>query len=612
MKKIIIILALLIFVIFSTVSSAQEELCNFIDDDGDGLIDEGLGRGNPCTVGVGECEAEGYIICAENEIDAICNAEPGTPSDEVCDEEDNDCDGEVDEGVCVQEELCNGIDDDNDGDIDEDFDIGRSCYVGRGECRAYGTLICDEDDETDNDCNATAGIPSAEICDGKDNDCDGDIDEDVLITYYKDNDEDGYGNLNDSLTGCRLILRRYVLDNTDCDDTNANINPGKNETCFDNTDNDCDGDIDEDCVLLRTVPENQTENETETAQEPVQMRQDPVVWYERTLPEEQNDTEVQNVTEEPNVITRVTTAVTNVVRNVFSFVGGIFRNPCRGVTCQPSTKTCPDGSEVSCDNTCRKGTCSSCDPVCPINCDDADPCTIDSYNISTARCEHTVKDCNDSDPCTFDSCDRQTGGCSHATLTCNDQNPCTNDMCDRGQCVHMPKDCNDGDPNTDDYCEARTGNCIHALVDKCARMNVSIEGAVINLLSKNMKLFVNYQGDVDQVFNAYLEHFGIIYVSYFNAKANTVTEVTIPEHIIGIYTAGPNPLGDVSKVTVISSECQGVKDSVDKSWILKKSQYCRYADAAIEKAGYENTSGELVLTVNNSGDADLRFIAYIE
>ena len=86
---------------------------------------------------------------------------------------DNDCDGQIDEysgGV----EYCNGIDDNCNGFIDEGFDVGGYCTVGVGECRSSGSLICDNGGTV---CDASPGTPSSEVCNGKDDDCDGSIDE---------------------------------------------------------------------------------------------------------------------------------------------------------------------------------------------------------------------------------------------------------------------------------------------------------------------------------------------------------------------------------------------------------------------------------------------------
>src|SRR3989339_109895 len=90
----------------------------------------------------------------------------------------------------------------------------------------------------------------AEICDNIDNDCDGYVDENVLITYYRDFDGDGYG-LTSSTTQACSVPSGYATNQTDCNDSNADIKPGAAEAC-DNIDNDCDGSIDEYCASMKT------------------------------------------------------------------------------------------------------------------------------------------------------------------------------------------------------------------------------------------------------------------------------------------------------------------------------------------------------------------------
>ena len=80
---------------------------------------------------------------------------------------------------------------------------------------------------------------AAEVCDGIDNNCDGRIDEGLGITIYADADGDGYGDANTSMVSCSAPTG-FVTDTTDCDDTNANINPGASEILYNGIDDDCD------------------------------------------------------------------------------------------------------------------------------------------------------------------------------------------------------------------------------------------------------------------------------------------------------------------------------------------------------------------------------------
>ena len=123
------------------------------------------------------------------------------------------------EGKCVSEEECVFTfyrDQDGDGFSDGVTEVG--CTAPEG----FTTVVKDGFDCNDNDPRVNPASP--EICDGKDNNCNGSIDEGVKLTFYRDADGDGYGNPASSTTAC-LQPEGYVSDNSDCDDTNPRINP---------------------------------------------------------------------------------------------------------------------------------------------------------------------------------------------------------------------------------------------------------------------------------------------------------------------------------------------------------------------------------------------------
>ncbi|MBW1880528.1 MAG: FG-GAP repeat protein [Deltaproteobacteria bacterium] len=104
--------------------------------------------------------------------------------------------------------------------------------------------------EAEGDCEPlnTAIHPGAdEVCDNQDNNCDSQIDEDGALdapTWYRDGDNDGYGDPNHYMTACDLP-EGFVSNDEDCDDERQDVAPGLSDGC-DGTDNDCDGVWDED------------------------------------------------------------------------------------------------------------------------------------------------------------------------------------------------------------------------------------------------------------------------------------------------------------------------------------------------------------------------------
>ncbi|MBT8231877.1 MAG: hypothetical protein HKO66_05430 [Saprospiraceae bacterium] len=154
---------------------------------------------------------------------------------EVCDGIDNNCDGTIDEGFALNTYYA-------DADMDSFGDNNATIMA----CVAPPGYVTDNTDCDDTDADIFPG--ATEICDDIDNNCDGNTDEGLpLFTYYEDADSDTYGNPAVTIQDCSQPAG-YVSDDMDCDDTDPNINPSTSELC-DGVDNNCDGTIDEGCVL---------------------------------------------------------------------------------------------------------------------------------------------------------------------------------------------------------------------------------------------------------------------------------------------------------------------------------------------------------------------------
>ena len=218
-----------------------DEICDGLDNNCDGSADEGVtltryldtdgdGFGDPESP-ISTCEAgPGEVDNGEDCDDADGLSHP--EATETCDERDNDCDGDTDEGVT--QIWYQDIDDDGFGQVSL---TTEACAEPAG--------YSDEPGDCD-DGNPSIFPGASETCNFSDDDCDSEIDENTAVdalTWYLDNDGDTYGDARFTTRACTQP-GGYAAVATDCDDTASAIHPAASEVC-NGWDDDCDTWIDD-------------------------------------------------------------------------------------------------------------------------------------------------------------------------------------------------------------------------------------------------------------------------------------------------------------------------------------------------------------------------------
>jgi hypothetical protein len=359
------------------------ELCNGKDDNCDGKIDEAFPTlGQPCNQE--SCQGAGQFVCNSAGTDVECSVSAAGPTPEVCDGRDNDCDGLIDEAPGPGEPAMPGV--------------GVACGSAVGEC-ALGMSVCTGGKIV---CNGVGPVP--EICDGKDNDCNGSIDDNLVVPADSCN-PDGMAPGQPMVGECRPGT--FVCRGGAGWKCQGGVGPTV-EIC-DGKDNDCDGQIDNNatcsvgyiCISGECVP---------TCSEAGESYQGcPADRY---------------------------------CKNGACIVKACALTPCAtGLVCQQDG-TCVDPcSLVTCpkDATCSAGVCTDC------------------YSKGCLSGERCVQRLCKVDTCANKSCGAgqfcNAGACqpSCASVVCP-----AGETCAQGACVKIP--CSSG-CDSDSYCDATTVTC---------------------------------------------------------------------------------------------------------------------------------------------------------
>jgi len=533
------------------------EVCDLKDNDCNGITDD-LPANTPCLVENEYGKCPGTLTCSGGR--EVCIG--STPAPENCDGLDNNCNGFTDEGFADTDKDgradCIDPDDDNDGVPDEIDNCPLIANPDQADLDMdHQGDVCDGDMDGDGfpnivDCDPADGqtYPGAhEVCDGKDNNCNGEVDEGLC--------NDGIACTFDY---CDPVVRecKHVGDDHKCDD--------KNPCTFDR----CDPQVG--CIAepLSGVPCDDGDICT-VSDACVQgfCKGTPIPGCCRTSADcdDNNPCTFDRCDVSTGTCSHDASALEN--KPCDADQNGCTKGDvCRGGICTP-------GDTVDCGAAplqCMAATCVSTGSdtyTCEMlpqprgtPCDDGDPCTVMDQcdgagvcvpGVQSPSCCKKNEDCSDGNPCTLDVCNLQTGQCLHlpvgdgtpcdadsngctqgdsckqgvcvpganvtcpapqdpcyqnrcvsidatsyrcemvpspAGVSCDDGSPCTaGDACDGNglclgtpvpNCCRAPSDCDDSNPCTTDTCNVLTGKCVHVPVSDGTQCNADNNGCTTN------------------------------------------------------------------------------------------------------------------------------------
>ena len=186
------------------------EICDGIDNDCNGQVDDGISA-TPTSCGVGACVASGTLSCVNGQMVDSCTAGQPTGNDDNCNGIDENCSGTADEGYLISSTAC-----------------------GVGACASTGLLTCVSGTSVD---SCTAGQPTGndDNCNGIDENCNGTADDNYAPTQTTCGQ------------GVCASTGQLTCQNGSTQDT---CTPGQpQEEICDGIDNDCNGSVDENYVF---------------------------------------------------------------------------------------------------------------------------------------------------------------------------------------------------------------------------------------------------------------------------------------------------------------------------------------------------------------------------